>query len=128
MKFLLVLAFSAFAATVTAQQATASRDGSWSWDPAAAAAYLDTRMDLWFTYGRKLRTGDTQTTCVACHAGLAYALSRPVLRQLMHVDNPSTQEARLIEETRRRVETYSTHEPLYDFNERRQIESRGTEA
>jgi squalene-hopene/tetraprenyl-beta-curcumene cyclase len=65
---------------------------------------------------------------VACHAGLAYALSRPVLRRVMHVDVPSSQEARLIDETKRRAETYSTHQVLYDFNERRQIESRGTEA
>jgi squalene-hopene/tetraprenyl-beta-curcumene cyclase len=85
-------------------------------------------MDLWFANGTKLKTGDTQTTCVSCHAGLAYALSRPVLRRVMHVDSPSTQEARLIEDTTRRVETYSTHQVLYDFNERRQTESRGTEA
>jgi squalene-hopene/tetraprenyl-beta-curcumene cyclase len=128
MKRRLVLAFTVVAATVAAQQATPSGDGSRSWDPAAAAAYLDKRMDLWFTYGTRLKTGDTQTTCVACHAGLAYALARPVLRRVMHVDVPSTQEARLIEETTRRAETYSTHQVLYDFNERRQIESRGTEA
>jgi squalene-hopene/tetraprenyl-beta-curcumene cyclase len=85
-------------------------------------------MDLWFKYGRLLKTGDSQTTCVACHAGLAYALSRPVLRDVMHVDTPSAQETRLIDETTRRVQTYGTHEVLYDFNERRQIESRGTEA
>jgi squalene-hopene/tetraprenyl-beta-curcumene cyclase len=85
-------------------------------------------MDLWFANGTKLRTGDTQTACVSCHAGLAYALSRPVLRRVMQVDTPSAQEARLIDDTTRRVETYSTHQVLYDFNERRQIESRGTEA
>jgi squalene-hopene/tetraprenyl-beta-curcumene cyclase len=116
------------AATVAAQQATPTGDNSRSWDPAAAAAYLDARMDLWFANGTKLKTGDTQTACVSCHAGLAYALSRPVLRRVKHVDTPSTQEARLIDETTRRVETYSTHQVLYDFNERRQIESRGTEA
>jgi squalene-hopene/tetraprenyl-beta-curcumene cyclase len=46
----------------------------------------------------------------------------------MNVETPSAQEARLIDDTTRRVETYSTHQVLYDFNERRQIESRGTEA
>jgi squalene-hopene/tetraprenyl-beta-curcumene cyclase len=85
-------------------------------------------MDLWFANGTKLKTGDTQTACVSCHSGLAYALSRPVLRRVMHVDAPSTQEAKLIDDTTRRVESYSTHQVLYDFNERRQIESRGTEA
>jgi squalene-hopene/tetraprenyl-beta-curcumene cyclase len=128
MRLALVLASTAFAATVTAQQATPSAGGSRRWDPAAAAAYLDARMDLWFANGTKLKTGDTQTACVSCHAGLAYALSRPVLRRVMHVDVPSTQEARLIEDTTRRVETYGTHQVLYDFNERRQTESRGTEA
>jgi squalene-hopene/tetraprenyl-beta-curcumene cyclase len=128
MKLPVVLAFTVLAATVMAQQATASTDNSQSWDPAAAAAYLDMRMDLWFTYGRKLKTGDTQTACVACHAGLAYALSRPVLRGVMDVDVPSTQEVRLIDETKRRVGTYSTHEVLYELNERKKIESRGTEA
>lgn len=85
-------------------------------------------MDLWFANGTKLKTGDTKTACVSCHAGLSYALSRPVLRRVMHVDLPSTQEAKLIDDTTRRVETYGTHQVLYDFNERRQIESRGTEA
>ncbi|HEU4690275.1 MAG TPA: hypothetical protein VFS23_18010, partial [Vicinamibacterales bacterium] len=129
MRLAMALAFTAFATTVAAQQATPSGGGSpRTWDPAAAATYLDARMDLWFANGTKLRTGDTQTACVSCHAGLAYALSRPVLRRVMHDDAPAAQEARLIDETTRRVETYSTHQVLYDFNERRQIESRGTEA
>jgi squalene-hopene/tetraprenyl-beta-curcumene cyclase len=128
MRLAIALAFTALTATIAAQQEPPASARSRSWDPAAAAAYLDARMDLWFANGTKLRTGDTQTTCVSCHAGLAYALSRPVLRRVMHVDAPSTQEARLIDDTTRRVETYSTHQVLYDFNERRQIESRGTEA
>jgi squalene-hopene/tetraprenyl-beta-curcumene cyclase len=124
----IALAFTVLAATVAAQQARPSDGGSHSWDPAAAAAYLDARMDSWFANGTKLKTGDSQTACVSCHAGLAYALSRPVLRRIMHVDTPSAQEATLIDNTTRRVETYGTHQVLYDFNERRQIESRGTEA
>lgn len=128
MRLATTLALTVFAATAAAQQVVPSGGASRSWDPAAAAAYLDARMDLWFVNGTKLRTGDAQTACVSCHAGLAYALSRPVLRRVMHVDTPSAQEARLIDETTRRVETYSTHQVLYDFNERRQIESRGTEA
>jgi len=124
----MALAFTVFAATVAAQQAPTSGGNSHGWDPAAAAAYLDARMDLWFANGTQLRTGDTRTACVSCHAGLAYALSRPVLRRVMHVDAPSSQEAKLIADTIRRVETYNTHQVLYDFNERRQTESRGTEA
>jgi squalene-hopene/tetraprenyl-beta-curcumene cyclase len=128
MKCAMAMAFTVLTAAVAAQQAPTSGGSSRGWDPAAAAAYLDARMDLWFANGTKLRTGDTQTACVSCHAGLAYALSRPVLRRVMHADAPSAQEARLIADTTRRVETYATHQVLYDFNERRQIESRGTEA
>jgi squalene-hopene/tetraprenyl-beta-curcumene cyclase len=128
MKAAIALALTVLAGTVAAQQAAPSVRSSGSWDPAAAAAYLDARMDLWFINGTRLKTGDTQTVCISCHAGLAYALSRPVLRRIMHVDTPSPQEARLLDETTRRVETYSTHQVLYDFDERRQIASRGTEA
>jgi squalene-hopene/tetraprenyl-beta-curcumene cyclase len=128
MRFAIVTALTVFTATAAAQQARPPASDSKDWDPAAAAAYLDARMDAWFINGTQLRTGDTKTACVSCHAGLAYALSRPVLRQVMHVDAPSAQEARLLEETTRRVDTYDTHQVLYDFNERRQIESRGTEA
>src|SRR3954470_14123075 len=46
----------------------------------------------------------------------------------MRAATPSAQEDRLIGDTSRRWETYATHQVLYDFNERRQIESRGTEA
>jgi squalene-hopene/tetraprenyl-beta-curcumene cyclase len=128
MRLAIATAFAVLTVAVVVAQEARPSSGSHAWDPAAAAAYLDARMDLWFANGTKLKTGDTQTACVSCHAGLAYALSRPVLRRVMHVGAPSTQEARLIDETTRRVETYSTHQVLYDFNERRQIESRGTEA
>jgi squalene-hopene/tetraprenyl-beta-curcumene cyclase len=128
MRVALALAVTVFGAAVTAQQATPSGPGPRGWDPAAAAAYLDARMDLWFANGVQLKTGDTHTTCVSCHAGLAYALSRPALRRVMQVNAPSAQEARLIDETAHRVETYGTHQLLYDFNEQKQVESRGTEA
>src|SRR5262249_15285883 len=98
MRLALVRTFTVFAVTVAAQQVRPT-GGLDHWDPAAAAAYLDARMDSWFASGTQLRTGDTKTACVSCHAGLAYALSRPALRRLMHVDAPSIQEARLIDET-----------------------------
>jgi squalene-hopene/tetraprenyl-beta-curcumene cyclase len=128
MRLATALAFIVFSATLAAQQAGPSHSSSGKWDPGAAAAYLDARMDLWFANGTKLKTGESQTACVSCHAGLAYALARPVLRRVMHADTPSTQEAKLLDDTTRRVDTYATHQVLYDFNERRQIESRGTEA
>jgi len=122
MRFVLALTFTIFAASAVAG------DSPTTWDPAAAAAYLDARMDSWFAKGTQLQTGDTKTACVSCHAGLAYALARPALRRIMHVDSPSAQEIRLLDETTRRVATHDSHQVLYDFEERRQVESRGTEA
>jgi hypothetical protein len=98
------------------------------WNPAAAATYLDERMDQWFTNANKLRTGDGTTTCVSCHSSVGYALARPALRRAMHVATATPQEARLLAETTRRVESYSTHQPLYEINDVKKVESRGTEA
>ena len=99
-----------------------------AWNPAAAAKYLDDRMDLWFTNAKKLRTGDEKTTCVSCHSSIPYALARPALRRAMHASAPAAQEARLVEETTRRVESYGAHEVLYEMNDVKKSESRGTEA
>jgi len=104
MKRALALLLTLVLVPVGAQQARAGEGGNGKWDAAGAAAYLDARM------------------------GLAYALSRPVLRRVMHVEAPAAQEAKLLDDTIRRVDAYGTHQVLYDFNERRQIVSRGTEA
>lgn len=110
---------------VTPQDAPAERSG---WNPEGAARYLDERMDAWFANAKKLQTGLGETVCVSCHTTIPYALSRSVLRRAMHVNSATPQEARLFEETTRRVETYDTHALLYDFNEEKKTQSRGTEA
>ncbi len=98
-----------------------------SWDREGAAKYLDDRMDIWFANAKKLRTGQTETMCVSCHTTVPYIIARPALRRAMRVSDATSQEVRLIEETTRRVENYSTHQLLYDHNESKKIESRGTE-
>src|SRR6266576_122969 len=100
---------SAFAAVVRLSSVHVITAGP-DWNRAAAAAYLDQRMDEWFARGDKLRTGDGQTTCISCHTVIPYALARPALRRAMHVDAPTPQEKRLIAETSRRVGTYETHQ------------------
>src|SRR6185436_10962460 len=97
-------------------------------DRAAAAAYLDDRMDMWFANATKLRTGEEKTSCVSCHSSVGYALARPLLRRAMHVAAPTPQEVRLADETARRVASYGTHELLYEINDAKKVESRGTEA
>jgi hypothetical protein len=104
------------------------RTSSPSWNREAAAKYLDDRMELWFAKAKKLRTGQTETSCVSCHTIIPYMLARPTLRKAMGVNAATSMEIRVIEETKKRVETYSDHEPLYDFDENKKLQSRGTEA
>ena len=49
-----------------------------SWDPNAAAAYLDQRQSWWMEWPRAQR--DHETVCVSCHTAVPYALSRSALR------------------------------------------------
>jgi squalene-hopene/tetraprenyl-beta-curcumene cyclase len=125
--FLAVCLSPAFAASDdrTPSPAPLARSGAAAWDKPAAAKYLDDRMDLWFEHGRKLRTGQETTTCASCHITVPYALARPALRKAAGTSQPTPQEARMLEETLRRVETYGSHEPMTQGEDE---QSRGTEA
>src|SRR5439155_1472362 len=79
------------------------------WNREGAASYLDERMDVWFAKANKLQTGQSATVCVSCHTTVPYALSRSALRRAMHVNSPTPQDARLLEETTRRVESYDSN-------------------
>ncbi len=100
-----------------------------TWNPSGAAKYLDERMDAWFASPiTKLRTGSGETTCVSCHTTVPYVLARPALRRVMNVQNETAQEFQIVEEVRRRVETYGTHEVPYALNAEKIRDSLGTEA
>ncbi len=110
-----VSALAASADSVPSQpitQASTVRNKPTDWNQQAAAKYLDDRMDLWFEKARKLRTGQGNTSCVSCHMTVPYALARPALRKAAGVSQPTPQEAKLLDETLRRVDTYGSHEPL----------------
>lgn len=96
-----------------------------AWDRQAAAKYLDDRMDLWFVKATKLQTGEGKTSCVSCHITVPYVLARPALRQATGVGQPTRQESKLLDETRRRVDTYGQHQAL---SAGKDAQSRGSEA
>ncbi len=104
------------------------RDNGLDWDRRGAAEYLDARMEIWLDGGTPLQTGEATTNCVSCHTTLPYAMSRPVLRRAMDEQAPTSQERRLLEQVVARVESYTDHELLYEFNAIKKVESRGTEA
>jgi squalene-hopene/tetraprenyl-beta-curcumene cyclase len=122
---LVALTLSVLAVRATSGQAPAN---SRTWDLTGAAAYLDQRMDTWFSKGDKLRTGQGRTICVSCHTVIPYALARPILRRAAHVALPTPQETRLVDETIRRVDTFGSHQLLYEFEEDKKAQSRGTES
>ncbi len=93
-------------------QGTIDRDNTW--DRKGVAQYLDARIDLWFERATELKTGEGKTTCISCHTVVPYLLARPVLRQSMHVKEPTVQEARLLKEMMQRIETYPEHESMSD--------------
>ena len=100
-----------------------------SWDPKAAAAYLDRRQSWWMQWPRAQR--DHETFCVSCHTAVPYALSRSALRTALAETGPSSNERRLLDSVTKRVRLWKEVEPFYKDADRgpyKSVESRGTES
>lgn len=100
-----------------------------SWDPKAAAAYLDRRQSWWIEWPRAQR--DHETFCVSCHTAVPYALSRSALRTILAEQTPSPNERRLLDSVTKRVRLWKEVEPFYKDADRgpyKSVESRGTES
>jgi squalene-hopene/tetraprenyl-beta-curcumene cyclase len=100
-----------------------------AWDPKAAAAYLDRRMEWWI--GWKSAGRDHGTFCFSCHTAVAYALARPALRSTLAESGDAAPRRRLMEDVRRRVRLWADTEPFYTdqyVGAGKSAESRGTEA
>src|SRR5215469_9209364 len=100
-----------------------------SWDPRAAAAYLDRRQSWWMEWPRAQR--DHGTFCVSCHTAVPYALSRSALRGVLAEQDPSPNERRLLDNVTKRVRLWKEVEPFYKDADRgpyKSVESRGTES
>jgi hypothetical protein len=82
-----------------------------SWDPKAAAAYLDRRQSWWMKWPRAQR--DHETFCVSCHTAVPYALSRSALRTVLAEHGLSPNERRLLDSVTKRVRLWKEVEPFY---------------
>jgi squalene-hopene/tetraprenyl-beta-curcumene cyclase len=104
------------------------------WDKGRAAQYLDSRGENWFKFGAANRgEGASASHCVSCHSLLPYALARPVLRRLSDVKSPTEWETKILQQTKSRVANWDQlqeveYQLLYDFDEPKKKQSRGTEA
>jgi squalene-hopene/tetraprenyl-beta-curcumene cyclase len=109
------------------QHGAPSRDGSW--DPRAAAAYLDRRMEWWSTWKNSAR--DHGTYCFSCHTAVPYALARPALSVALAESAAPAPERQLLDDVRRRVRLWNESVPFYTdqyVGAGKSAESRGTEA
>ncbi len=82
-----------------------------SWNPKAAAGYLDQRASWWAGWPTAAR--DHETFCVSCHTAVPYALSRPALRAALAEEAPSGNERQLLESVTKRVRLWKEVEPFY---------------
>jgi len=99
------------------------------WDPKAAAAYLDRRMQWWAGWKNSAR--DHGTFCFSCHTAVPYALARPALRDTLAEGAPTAPERQLLEDVRRRVHLWGETSPFYPdqyVGPGKSAESLGTEA
>lgn len=99
-----------------------------AFDAAAAARYLDQRMDVWWEKAKPLKTVDGETKCLSCHTAIPYALARPVLRRSLGAAAPTRHETVILESVRTRLSHLDEQQPFYDHTEAKKIESRGVEA
>jgi squalene-hopene/tetraprenyl-beta-curcumene cyclase len=109
-------------------KATQSKESE-SWDPKAAAAYLDQRETTWMEWPGAAR--DHDTFCVSCHTAVPYIMSRPMLRSALAEKDPSVVERKLLDNVTKRVQLWNVTDPYYsdkEYQGGKAAESRGTEA
>jgi len=100
-----------------------------TWNPRAAAAYLDQRAGWWTTWQGSARDHDTH--CVSCHTTTPYVIARPALRRMLKESGPAAPEKKIAEFVTTRVGMWKEVEPFYPDQLRgipKTSESRGTEA
>jgi squalene-hopene/tetraprenyl-beta-curcumene cyclase len=120
------MAFALASVVTLGAQGSASNAG---WNPRAAAAYLDARMQWWLEWPNATRDHDTK--CVSCHTAAPYALARPALRALLAEREATAQERLMVSHVSKRVLLWKEVEPMYSDQRSglpKTSESRGTEA
>jgi len=128
MRTIVAFVFLAAGCTLSAQSNAAPNDSD-TWNPKAAAAYLDQRAEWWTGWSMSVR--DHETFCISCHTALPYALARPALRADLSEKQPSPVERKLIDNVTRRVRMWQEVEPFYTDAKSgapKSLESRGTES
>jgi squalene-hopene/tetraprenyl-beta-curcumene cyclase len=98
-----------------------AEDAKPSWNPQAAAAYLNSRAEAWRQWSGSAR--GQGTTCLSCHTSMPIALALPALARQLGETAPGSAEKALLENVKKRVENWalivadaaSTEDPFVPF-------------
>jgi len=107
----LIGAGAAFLLALVAHQAGAAAPKAQTWDAAAAARYLDTRLDWWRHWPKAQR--DHETVCISCHTALPHVLGRPSLRATLGEHARSPAELAMFDDVTKRVYMWHDVDPFY---------------
>ena len=100
-----------------------------TWDPPAAARYMDGREVWWQAWDHDKR--DHGTRCVSCHTQAPYALARPALRAALGETGVSPMESAMLADVEKRVRNWKEMLPFYSdeiYGTGKEVESRNAES
>jgi hypothetical protein len=128
-RYAVLISATALFATTALVRAEAAPKKVQDWDAAAAARYLDTRLDWWRHWPKAAR--DHDTVCISCHTALPHVLARPGLRASLATTQRSPAELAMYDDVTKRVYLWHEVDPFYTDQKNgmpKSGESRGVEA
>ena len=130
---LLALCLSGFGiwSAIRARKTSAAASASYfaTWNPEAAASYLEDREVWWQNWPPAQE--DHGTICISCHTVVPYALAQPVLQRQLGRTGMTTPEKTMIGSVEKRVDHWSEMTPFYSdaaYGPGKTAQSHATEA
>src|SRR5262245_8216769 len=99
--YLAVMVLSFVLATLQAGKTRGEDPVKLTWNPKAAATYLDGRAREWLNWSGAAR--GQGTVCLSCHTGMPIALARPAVGERLGETAPGALEKGLIDNVKKRV-------------------------
>ncbi len=113
----------------TAMAAEGAAVSKATWNPEAAASYLDGREVWWQAWDRAQK--DHGTLCISCHTQATYGMARPALRKRLGGQDVSAEERVMLTSIEKRVRDWNEMQPFYSdavYGKGKEIESRDAES
>lgn len=124
-----VCALAGWRATAAHGVSAAPVEPHGSWDPKAAARYLDDRETWWQEWQRAQK--DHGTVCISCHTQVPYAMARPAMQRELGETAMNPAETAMMASVEKRVNGWQEMATFYSDAKSgpgKTVESRATEA